>query len=251
MIAAGWDAVLLEVGVLPFRGEMLGPAGEYPAEVDVPCNVLLLRRPGHVVLVDAGAGPYESAWPGMRGDLAAALATTSCDPESIDTLVLTHLDFDHAGGAVTAEAARALPDAVAIAPAGAVASVPREHGRGVGAATDLVAAYGAAGMLRAVEPGEEFAPGLVLADAPGHRAGHCVLEVGGELLHLADIVHDARHVIRPEWDVAFDDDTDGALRTRRRILAEAAERDVVVVASHVAGVGRIGREADGMRWMPA
>ena len=244
--AAGYAVWLLCCGHLAFEPGLVLP----DRAVEAPVNALLLRGHGEVVLVDAGSGVVDHWWPG-GADLDGALASAGTTAGEVTCLVLTHLDFDHAGGAVTAAAGRALPNAVAIAPAGAVASVPREHGRGVGAATALVAAYGDAGALREADPGEAIAPEIVLADAPGHRAGHCVVEIGGELLHLADVVHDARHVVRPEWDVTFDDDAELALDTRRRILGEAADRDVLVVASHIRGAARIGREGDGLRWLPA
>ena len=90
--------------------------------------------------------------------------------------------------------------------------------------------------------------GLRLRPAPGHRSGHCIAEVGDDLVHLADVIHHPLHVEQPAADRVFDDDAAVALDTRERLLAEMAERAVVVTASHIAGPGRIARTAAGLRW---
>jgi glyoxylase-like metal-dependent hydrolase (beta-lactamase superfamily II) len=248
MIAAGWDARLLEAGALPFRGADLGPPGEYPERLEIPCNVLLLRREGLTVLVDAGAGVRTAQWPGMREDLPAALAEAGCTPDAVDLLVLTHLDFDHAGGAVDGDGRRAFPNAAATVPTEAAAGARYDPGGSGGA---LLAAYGDAGRLSEGRDGQEVAPGVVLRDAPGHRAGHSVVDVGGELLHLADTIHDARHVEHPAWDCTYDGDVEVALATRIQVLDDVARRGVPVVASHVRGAGRIGGGEGERRWLPA
>src|SRR5690606_20688407 len=78
-------------------------------------NALLLRGRAGVVLVDAGSGPSIASWPGGRDRFADALAAAGVSPPDVDLVLLTHLDFDHAGGLLTADGRPAYPNARVVA----------------------------------------------------------------------------------------------------------------------------------------
>ena len=233
----GWAASLVTVGRLPMQPQHLAPPGVFDRVVDVPSNTLLLRGSGGTVLVDAGFGTFVSGWPGGEDFLVLALADAGCEPQDVDLVVLTHLDFDHCGGCLE------LPRAHVVAPQGAAPS--GEAGEAV------LERLSAAGRLEWLADGGSPADGLRLRAAPGHRAGHSMVEVGEDLVHLADVVHHTAHVEHPEWDREWDSDEALALATRRQVLAEIADRGVTVIASHIAGPGRIVSGAGGaLRWQP-
>ena len=166
-----------------------------------------------------------------------SLAAAGCALDQIDLVVLTHLDFDHCGGCLL------LPGVPVAAPAGAE---PSSEG-----SERVVAQLVSEGRLSWIADGEQASDGLTLRSAPGHRSGHSLLEVDGGLVHLADVVHHPLHVQHPEWDHVFDSDAELARATRTGVLAEMAEREVLVSASHIEGVGRIQRSAaGGMSWQP-
>ena len=64
-----------------------------------PVLASLWRGHGRTALVDTGAGVCDALWPGGAG-LPAALERLGVAREEITDVVLTHLDFDHAGGVV-------------------------------------------------------------------------------------------------------------------------------------------------------
>ena len=132
--------------------------------------------------------------------------------------VLTHMDGDHAGGALRGT----WPDDVRAAFKRVVildealdwwrARTDPNLGRG------LVAALERDGVLEPVASGHEFAPHLRLESAPGHRPGHAAVWIGDGFVHGADILHVVEHVANPAWDYV--------LRHRRRARpADAAGVD--------------------------
>ena len=240
--SSSWRATLIRAGTLPMRGEWLEPGGTLPERVDIPSNVLVLEGHGRTILVDTASGELTDGWEGAQAGLVAALEAARVDPDRIDTVLLTHLDFDHAGG--IAEGARpAFPQARVLAARAAVEWAQDADDP----AAEAVRVVAAAGLLEAVDPGDAIAPGLVLVDAPGHRIGHSLLRFG-DAAFLADVVHHPAHVVRPELDREFDSDVAQALATRRRVLAEEADAGRRVACSHIAGFGRIERAGAGFRW---
>lgn len=97
--ASGWAVSLLEAGTLPIAGTDLAPEGVLPDVLVAPVNALLLRGHGRAILVDAGSGPFIEVWPGATDNLPSLLEAEGATP---DLIIVTHLDFDHAGGLVVA-----------------------------------------------------------------------------------------------------------------------------------------------------
>ena len=72
----------------------------------INCACFLIESQGKRVLVDAGLGPTPVADAGgAAGNLLAEMRQGGIDPKTIDTVVITHLHFDHIGWLPTA-----LPD---------------------------------------------------------------------------------------------------------------------------------------------
>jgi glyoxylase-like metal-dependent hydrolase (beta-lactamase superfamily II) len=247
--ANGWTVSLLEAGILPIEAGDLAPEGVLSGAVQTPVNTLLLRGHGRTILVDAGSGPFVSRWPGATDELPARLDAEGAAP---DLFIITHFDFDHAGGLVVEDGpdrlSPAFPGVRVLGPAAAVVEARRD-------ATDespacrVIAALDRAGLIEGYEDGDEPAPGLRLRSAPGHRVGHSILEIGAALVHAVDIVHHPLQVEHPEWDRTWDAEPEIALATRRTILAELAERGSTVVTSHFATSGRIEGDGNSLRWV--
>jgi glyoxylase-like metal-dependent hydrolase (beta-lactamase superfamily II) len=236
--AAGYEVRLLDVGSLSFEaGDVL------PDKPVTTCvNALLLRGHGGTLLVDAGSGPADVLWPGAAG-LEEALAGEGVSAGEIDAVVLTHLDFDHAGGTL----AGTWPDDVSPAfPHLVVSAADLDDVRELEVGGRVVAAYEAAGVLEVVDDGAEFRPRLRLVSAPGHREGHCALLVGDEFVFAADVLHHETHIEHPEWDRKFDADPELALETRRAWIAWLEQSGTPVAFTHIPTRGRI---APGPRWV--
>lgn len=242
--AGGWRVDLLEAGTIPMPDGILAPAAELTTGGILPSNVLLLRGHGRTLLVDATAGPLDLQWYGARSDLPGALASSGSGIDEVETLILTHFDFDHCGGVSL------LPSARVVAPADARRAA---EGAPPWEVSPLWVVEHADARLELVDDGDQVAPGIRVRDAPGHRVGHISLEIGEgaeRLVFLTDALHHASHVEHPEWDHEFDSDAALALDTRRALIDELAGTGTRVAAAHVAGWGTIERTSDGPRWQP-
>jgi glyoxylase-like metal-dependent hydrolase (beta-lactamase superfamily II) len=237
-----WDVNLIAAGSLPMGDGLMAPRGELGA-MDVTSNVVLLRGGGRVILIDTAAGEMDSSWEGATSDLAGALAPY-CRLDEIDTVVLTHLDFDHCGGAPEVPVDRVIVTATAAAWA-------RSGAEDTDSAATVIAQLG--DRVEEVGDGAEVAPGVRLVEAPGHRGGHACVEIAardGGRVFLADVIHHPLHVAHPEWDREFDSDPEVALRTRRDWLERLAGTGVPCAASHIVGWGTIEPGGDGLAWRP-
>jgi glyoxylase-like metal-dependent hydrolase (beta-lactamase superfamily II) len=237
-----WGVALITAGTLPMRDGLMAPRGTL-GDIVVPSNVLLLQGAAGTMLIDTAAGEMDAAWEGAASDLAAALAPR-CRLDEIDTVILTHLDFDHAGGAPDVPATRVIVTATA-------ANWARSGDEDTDTAAAVMAQLG--NRVVEVADGAEVAPGVRLVEAPGHRGGQACVEIDardGRRVFLADVIHHPLHVAHPEWDCEFDSDPELALRTRRDWLERLAGTGVPCAASHVDGWGTIEPGADGLGWRP-
>jgi len=172
------------------------------------CRCLLVEHPDGLVLVDTGFGLMDAAEPSRLSALIRAidrptlepgvaaiaqLRRAGHDPRAVRHIVMTHLDFDHAGG---------LSDFP-----WATVHVSAQEARSARAQLGLKArqrwrpAQLPAEMAEHIDAGEGWfglptlrgAPeGIHLVPLPGHSPGHCGVAVragdGGWVLHAGDAV---------------------------------------------------------------
>jgi len=261
-------------GIAPMgRGFFFGPdaaaidqavadAGLGPDLLPAPVSAYLLRSEDRTILIDAGMGALDILGPGF-GRLPAALAAAGVPPESIDTVIITHLHPDHIGGLLSGEAP-AFPNAELIvaeadaqfwSDASMQSAAPEEMQGLFLLAQGTVAAYG--DQVTQVADGAEVAPGITLNLSPGHTPGHAVLRIDGgdqQLMMIADTVHSADlHLAMPDVGFGFDVDSALAAASRKRLFDMVAADKMLIAGSHVhfPGFGRILPSGGAFRFAPA
>jgi glyoxylase-like metal-dependent hydrolase (beta-lactamase superfamily II) len=207
---------------------------------------LLVQGRGHRVLVETGNGDKFS--PRLREiygishgrSVVTALREQAIDPESVDTVVMSHLHFDHSGGATRRGPVGALvptfPRARHVVQEREWQDALHPHERNRASyLPDNYLPLEAAGLLALARGEEEVAPGIRVLPTPGHTAGHQSILIGDpgdpRLLLLGDIVPTQVHVKLP-WLMAYDLDPVGTLETKRALLARAAREGWIVVFGH-------------------
>ena len=211
------------------------------AEFRTRFGAYLLRSEAGDVLVDCGVGPGPNPYfPGLRGELEAALAVAGSSLERVGTVVFTHLHLDHVGWAPFLSAATFL-----VAESEWTHWSRREPPPGlphhVAAVERCVAPLAEAGRLRVLASGAEFAPGMVLHAAGGHTPGHHVVLVRDRLLIAGDAWHNPAQVEVPAWCHRADSDKPAAVATRTRLATDARDRGWLVAAGHFTEENAFGR----------
>ncbi len=221
----------------------------------IPCTCYLLRSAGHTVLVDTGVGPAGLwGWDAEREEgLLPALRAAGVGPDDVNVVFLTHLHVDHVGwnsdraGAVVFPRARYVthPDGVAFA----LASDRPHVGR-------CVSSLLALGVVDQVAEESELAHGVSTISLPGHFPGHMGVRIdsdGARAVLLADTAVHPLLLDEPERTYVSDADAEECTATRRRVLPELVDRDVLVACGHYpdGGIGRVVRRDGHVVWEAA
>jgi glyoxylase-like metal-dependent hydrolase (beta-lactamase superfamily II) len=184
-----------------------------------------------------------------------ALGEAGAEPESIDTVVMTHLHFDHSGGTTRRTAAGGLEPVfkrakhVIQALEWEDATHPHERNR-ASYLGENIGPLGEAGLLQIVDGETEIAPGVRVLPTPGHTRGHQSVLIGApdgdKALFLGDVAPTAVHMRLP-WVMAYDLDPARTLETKRGLFHRAVAENWLVLWGHDRDHmgGRLGVDKDG------
>ncbi|MET0404398.1 MAG: MBL fold metallo-hydrolase [Cystobacter sp.] len=241
-------------GIDRTRVEQLLADACVPRPVETSINAFLIHTGARLVLVDTGAGKRMGP---SAGRLLPHLRAAGYEPEQIDTVLLTHLHTDHAGG-LSDEGLRVFPNAtvrVDQLDADFWLSPAQQKTRSQWA-RDALEPYIAAGRFQTFEGDTELLPGIRSQAARGHTPGHSFYAVesqGQRLVIWGDLVHvEAVQLVEPSATVEFDRDPRAAATRRAKAFAEAASKGFWVAAEHISfpGIGHLRAQDEGYRWCP-
>jgi glyoxylase-like metal-dependent hydrolase (beta-lactamase superfamily II) len=187
--------------------------------------------------------------------IGGALKEVGLEPDAIDTVVMTHLHFDHSGGTTRKTASGALEPVFKRARHVVQrlewedATHPHERNR-ASYLGENIGPLGEAGLLQLVDGETEIAPGVRVMPTPGHTRGHQSVLIGPEggprALFLGDVVPTAVHTRLP-WVMAYDLDPARTLETKRALFRRALEESWLLIWGHDRDhmAGRLGLDKDG------
>lgn len=192
-----------------------------PADADnriaMSLRALLLRRPGQVVLVDTGMG---DKWDEKRRkmyalddsgkSLTASLKALGVGFGDITDVFLTHLHFDHAGGATKMEGGRLVPtfpEARYHIQKGNLVTARKPNAREKASyLPENFEPLFEAGVITVHDGPGEILPGIRATLSYGHTAGMQVMTVeggGSTLSYGADLIPMKAH-ITPSYTMGYD-----------------------------------------------
>ena len=213
--------------------------------IDLALRTLLAEDGERRILVDAGIGgsvfgPKETEMYSVRN------AATGLDPATVTDVVLTHLHFDHAGGAVT-DGRLTFPNARHWLQRrnleNAKAPNDREKASYLGRTWQVLEA---SGRLALVDGAAEILPEVFTIPSEGHTAGMQLVRVGqgpGSLVYCADLIPLVSHV-RVPYTMGYDIHPGLLIEEKRRLLDEAEREGWLLFFEHDPGVAacRLSRE---------
>lgn len=239
--------------------ERAAEAALFAGPIAVPVQSMLLVAPGATVLVDA-CDPV--ALPSIEPvphdyqpppDARAQLAALGAPPEAVDFVVVTHLHTDHYLGLVCDGDGEMLPcfprarHIIGRADWDATQDMRATPGT---AAARVLGPLWRAGLIELVEGPRMLAAGIDVLPLPGETPGHQALRVdmdGQRCIAIGDLFHHEAEVAHPEWLVRWADPAVSA-SSRATLFAADPNGDDILLATHIAGFGRLRRAASLARW---
>ncbi|MBI1192461.1 MAG: MBL fold metallo-hydrolase [Bacteroidetes bacterium] len=204
---------------------------------------LLVEEGNRRLLIDTGMGTKQDAkfrahFEPQGPDVLQSLAALGLAPEDITDVLLTHLHFDHAGGAVTRQAdalVPAFPRATYWSHRDqwqwAVQPSPKDKGSFL---TENFLPLEQSGQLQFAEAGQEILPGLWVETAFGHTEAMLIPHLrykNRTLVYLADLQPSVAHFPLP-WVMAYDIRPLQTMQERGVFLEKAMAEDYLFFFEH-------------------
>jgi glyoxylase-like metal-dependent hydrolase (beta-lactamase superfamily II) len=208
-------------------------------------NCYLIRTGERTILIETGLGDKRDERarermrvPAQTESIAETLARRGVDPESIDTVIDSHLHWDHCSGNTIVREGRAepaLPRAQYFASRG---EWEHAHERlirdGISYLDENYDPLVESGRMTLVDGDFEVAPDVWMRRAPGHNRDMMVVtaeSAGQTFCFLSDLVPTYAHT-QPSWVSAFDLYPLQAIETKTEWLGLAADRGWICAFAH-------------------
>lgn len=221
-----------------------------PADENNLCNwamrCLLIESGDRLILIDTGIGNKQSEkffgfyYLSETCPLETALRQKGYGMDEVTDVILTHLHFDHSGGAVVWNDDRsgyrpAFPNAVYWSHAAHWAHAcdpnPREKPSFL---KENFIPLQEAGQLRFVETGTEFGPDISIRTVNGHTVSMMCPQIrykGETLLYCADLIPSASH-IPVNYVMGYDIEPLKTMQEKSALLAEAQANNWLLFYEH-------------------
>ncbi|MDB5494660.1 MAG: ytnP [Phenylobacterium sp.] len=226
-------------------------------------HALVVETPSRRIVVDTCIGNDKQrdipAWSNLQTDFLEDLAAAGFAPETIDTVLCTHLHVDHVGWntrLVQGHWVPTFPRARYL-----IGRTEFEYWQAEEARTehperspfhDSVKPVFDAGLVDLVETDHQVCPEVSLEPTLGHTPGHVSIRIrsaGAEALITGDFAHHPCQLAHPEWASSADFDQAASTATRRRVFQALEGSPVLVIGTHFASptAGHVVREGEAWR----
>jgi glyoxylase-like metal-dependent hydrolase (beta-lactamase superfamily II) len=243
-----WDASTL--ARTDQTGHESDPAIHYKQLVKIGFNSLLIRGSGRTILIDPGSGDkprqdkveaYHMEWPRK---VLPALAELGVSVDMVDTVILTHLHWDHCGAATRiSESGQVHPTF----PCARYYVQKSEYEAAIEKApvdpdSYLVEDFAPllqAGVVDFVDGDAEILPGIRVRWTGGHSTGHQIVVIGNEgapqAVFLSDLIP-TNHHLSLDYVMSYDENVEELRTAKQKIIAEAIEKKYLLIFVHAARV---------------
>jgi glyoxylase-like metal-dependent hydrolase (beta-lactamase superfamily II) len=178
----------------------------------------------------------------LKSDFMEDLKSIGVTPENVDTVLCTHLHFDHVGWnaqRVNNRWVPTFPNARYL-----FGRIEYEHWmmlyrtRGYHHllhVDECIMPIVDAGLVDLIEMEHRITAEVALEPSPGHTPGHVSVRIssrGNEAIITGDVLHSPIQIAVPDWVGRFDMDPALGVRQRVRLVNAAADKPLLVIGSH-------------------
>jgi glyoxylase-like metal-dependent hydrolase (beta-lactamase superfamily II) len=222
---------------------------------------LVVETPMRRIVVDTGLGNDKEGrgiptWNNRNTPFLETMTAAGFAPESIDTVLCTHLHVDHVGWNTRLGGGKWVPT---FANARYLfGKTEYEHWRDhshepsqKAVFNDSVKPIVDAGKVELIASDAKVADEITMIPTPGHSPGHMSLLIasdGEEALLTGDVAHHPCQMAHLDWASAVDTDARQSTATRRELFSRFADRPVLVIGGHY-NAGHIKREGDAFKFI--
>jgi len=224
-------------------------------------HALVVETPSHRIVVDTGLGNDKEGrsvptWNNRQGPFLETLTDAGFPPDSIDTVLCTHLHVDHVGWNTRLVGGQWVPT---FANARYVfGKTEYEHWRDHSHEPDKAAVFDDsvkpivdAGKAELIPSDHKLCDEMSLIPTPGHSPGHMSVLIrseGEEGLLTGDVAHHPCQMAHLDWSSTADSDPVQSTATRRQLFSRFADRPTLVIGGHY-NAGRIQRDGDAFKFV--
>jgi len=222
---------------------------------------LVVETPSGRIVVDTGLGNDKQGrnvptWNNRQGPFLETMRHAGFAPDSIDTVLCTHLHVDHVGWNTRLVDGNWVPT---FANARYVfGRTEYEHWRDHGEEPDKVAVFNDsvkpvvdAGRAELVASDARLSDEITLIPTPGHSPGHMSLHIrsdGEEALLTGDVAHHPCQMAHLDWSSTADSDPVQSALTRHELFGRFADTATLVIGGHF-NAGHIRRDGDTFKFI--
>lgn len=225
-------------------------------------HALVIETPTRRIIVDTclgndKQGRHVPTWNNLQGTFLRDLEAAGFAPDSIDTVMCTHLHVDHVGWntmLVNGKWVPTFPKARYL-----MARSEFDYWRDQpdneeqhAVFSDSVRPVFDAGLVDLVETDHTVCDEVRLVPTVGHTPGHVSIAIssgGHDALITGDFVHHPCQMAWPHWAATVDYDSEQSTRTRREVFGRLAGTPTLVIGTHFATptAGHVVRDGDAFK----
>jgi glyoxylase-like metal-dependent hydrolase (beta-lactamase superfamily II) len=222
---------------------------------------LVVETPTRRIVVDTGLGNDKQGrnvptWNNRQGPFLETMREAGFAPDSIDTVLCTHLHVDHVGWNTSLVDGKWVPT---FANARYVfGRAEYEHWRDYHEEPDKVTVFNDsvkpvadAGRADLVASDARLTDEITLIPTPGHSPGHMSVHIrsdGEEALLTGDVAHHPCQMAHLDWSSTVDSDPVRSVATRRELFARFADTPTLVIGGHF-NAGYVRRDGDAFKFI--